>query len=89
MILDGKVGVIEEVLKEYQSSTSLIKESDGFFKYNATKKGDDDNDDGKIVVIAFPPSGNDPTKDNIKDKKDSNNNIEMQMKEKYKNLFRR
>ena len=72
MILDGKVSVIEEVLKEYQSSTSLIKESDGFFKYNATKKGDDDNDDGKIVVIAFPPSGNDPTKDNIKDNKKDN-----------------
>ena len=72
MILDGKVSVIEEVLKEYQSSTSLIKESDGFFKYNATKKGDDDNDDGKIVVIAFPPSGNDPTKDNNKDNKKDN-----------------
>ena len=31
----------------------------------------------------------DTIKDNNRDKKDSNRNIEMQMKEKYKNFFKR
>ena len=39
--------------------------------------------------VAVDESADNTVKDNIKDKKDSNNNIEMQMKEKYKNLFRR
>ena len=37
--------------------------------------------------VAVDESADNTVKDNIKDKKDSNNNIEMQMKEKYKNLL--
>ena len=39
--------------------------------------------------ISIDESADNTIKQNNKDKKDSNNNIEMQMKEKYNNLLRR